>query len=181
MDRPTIAVIKLALEYYFGKIVIPDDKLRFTANFNHRAVSGSEQLISASIRTPSFNLESGDRIDTSTVVVVPEVSEQTSYLTQWLRLGRKKYLTFFDRGANVLLVQRRMAVASRLELVTLGSTVLTGVGGVKLETDYAGNYRFNLGPGPGGEYHELYCLGMESVTAKFNKSNLKFARNFYYH
>ena len=41
-----------------------------------------------------------------------------------------------------------------------------------METDYAGNYRFNLGPGPGGEYHELYCLGMESVTAKFNKSNL---------
>ena len=66
-----------------------------------------------------------------------------------------------------------MAVASRLELVTLGSTVLTGVGGVKLETDYAGNYRFNLGPGPGGEYHELYCLGMESLRAKFNKSKNK--------
>ena len=88
MDLPTLAVIKLALESYFGKYFIPDDKLRFTANFNHRAVSGSEQLISASIRTPSFNLESGDRIDTSTVVVVPKVSEQTSYLTQWLRLGR---------------------------------------------------------------------------------------------
>ena len=94
MDGPTIAVIKLALESYFGKIVIPDDKLRFTANFNHRTVSGSEQLISASICTPSFNLESGNRIDTSTVVVVPEESEQTSYLTQWLRLGCKKYLTF---------------------------------------------------------------------------------------
>ena len=50
--------------------------------------------------------------------------------------------------------------------------MLTGVGGVKIETDYAGNYRFNLGPGVGGEYHELYCLGMDSVTAKFNKSNL---------
>ena len=50
--------------------------------------------------------------------------------------------------------------------------MLTGVGGVKLETKYAGNYRFNLGLGLGGEYHELYCLGMDSVTAKFNKSDL---------
>ena len=75
MDRPTIAVVKLALEYYLGKIVIPDDKFGLTSNFNHHAFSESEILISASIRTPSFNLEVGDRIDTSTVVVVPEISE----------------------------------------------------------------------------------------------------------
>ena len=55
--------------------------------------------------------------------------------------------------------------------------MLAGVGGVKLETDYAGNYRFNLGPGPGGEYHELYCLGMDSVTARFNKSDLSEIRS----
>ena len=81
MDHPTIAVVKLALEYYLGKIAIPDDKLRFSANFNHHAFLGSDILITASIRTPSFNLEIGVRIDTSTVVVVPEVSEQASYLT----------------------------------------------------------------------------------------------------
>ena len=91
---------------------------------------------------------------------------------QWLRIGRKKCLILFDRGANVHLVQRRMAVESRFELVTLCSTVLTDVGGVNIETDYAGNYRFNLGPGVEGEYHELYCLGMDSVMAKFNISNL---------
>ena len=79
-----------------------------------------------------------------TQFVVPEVPEHSSYLTQWLQIGRKKCLTLFDHGANVHLVQRRMAVASRFELVTLCSTVLTGVGGVKLETDYVGNYRFNL-------------------------------------
>ena len=56
-------------------------------------------------------------------------------------------------------------------------TVLTGVGGVKTETDYAGNYRFYLGPGVGGEYHKLYCLGMDSVMAKFNKSNLSEIRS----
>ena len=177
MDRPTIAVVRLALEYYLGKIVIPNDKLEFTANFNHHASSGSEIIIPASICTPSFNSEFGDKIDTSTIIVVPEVPELSSYLTQWLRIGRKKCLTLFDCGANVHLVQRRMAVASQFEHVTLCSTVLTGVGGVKLETDYAGNYRFNLGPGPGGEYHELYCLGMDSVTARFNKSDLSEIRS----
>ena len=91
---------------------------------------------------------------------------------QWLRIGINNFLTFFDRGANVHLVQRKMAVASRLELVTFCPTLLTGVGGVKLEIEYAGNYQFNLGPGIGGEYHELSCLGMDSVTAKFNKYEL---------
>ena len=46
-----------------------------------------------------------------------------------------------------------------------------------METDYAGNYRFNLGPGPEGEYHELYCLGMDSVTARFNKFDLSEIRS----
>ena len=118
LDRPTTAVVRLALEYYLGKIGIPNDKIRFTANFNHHTFSGSEIIIPASICTPSFNSEFGDMIETSTVVVVPEVSEQSSYLTQWLQIGRKKCLTLFDRDANVHLVQRRMAVASRFELVT---------------------------------------------------------------
>ena len=48
-----------------------------------------------------------------------------------------------------------MAVGSWFELITLCSTLLTGVGGINLETEYAGNYWFNLGPGVGGEYHEL--------------------------
>ena len=121
MGRLTVAVVRLALERYLGKIVIPNDKLRFSANFNYHAFSGSEIIIPASIHTPSFNSEFGDKIDTSTVVVIPEVSEHSSYLMQWLRIGRKKCLILFDCGANVHLVQRRMAIASRFELITLCS------------------------------------------------------------
>ena len=33
--------------------------------------------------------------------------------------------------------------------------------------------RFNLGPGAGGgEYHEISCAGMDSVTSTFNKYDL---------
>ena len=45
------------------------------------------------------------------------------------------------------------------------------VGRGNLKTEY-GSYRFNLGTGVGGEYHEISCLGMDSVTSKFNKYDL---------
>ena len=48
---------------------------------------------------------------------------------------------------------------------------LTVVGGGSLKTEY-GSYQFNLGPGAGGEYHEISCVGMDSVTSKFNKYDL---------
>ena len=40
-----------------------------------------------------------------------------------------------------------------------------------MKTEY-GSYSFNLGPGAGGEYYEISCLGMDSVTSKFNKYDL---------
>ena len=64
-----------------------------------------------------------------------------------------------------------MAVASRFELISSHPTSLTVVGGGNLKTEY-GSYRFNFGPGAGGEYHEISCLGMDSVTSKFNKYDL---------
>ena len=143
MDCPIIAEVRFALEGYLGKISIPDDKLRFTANFKYHAFSGSEIIIPPSIRTPSFDSELGTEVDTATIVVVPEVSEHSVYLMQWLRIGGNNLLIFFDRGANVHLVQRKMAVASRFELVSLYSTLLTVVGGVKLKLE-CGNYQFNL-------------------------------------
>ena len=161
MDCPPIAEVSLALEGYLGKISVSDDKLRFTANFNYHAFSVSETIIPPNICTPSFDSELGIEVDTSTVVFVPEVPEQSVYLMQWLKIGGNNLLTLFDRGANVHLVQRKMAVASGFELISLSSTLLTVVGGDKLKLEY-GNYRFNLGPGAGGEYHELSCLGMDS-------------------
>ena len=102
VGRRPIAVVRVALERYLGEIVIPNDKLRFSANLNYHASSGSEIIIPASIRTPSFDSEFGNKIDTSTVVVIPEVSEHSSCLMQWLRIGRKKCLILFDRGAKLM-------------------------------------------------------------------------------
>ena len=90
---------------------------------------------------------------------------------QWLRIGGSNQLIFFDRRANGHLVQGKMAVAAGFELTLSRPTSLMVVGGGNLKTEY-GSYRFNLGPGVGGEYHEILCLGMDSVTSKFNKYDL---------
>ena len=50
-------------------------------------------------------------------------------------------------------------------------TSLIVVGGGNLKTEY-GSYQFNADPGASGEYHEISCVGMDSVTLKFNKYDL---------
>ena len=64
-----------------------------------------------------------------------------------------------------------MAVATGFEIRSSRPTSLTVVGVGNLKTEY-GSYQFNLGPGAGGEYHEISCVGMDSVTSKFNKYDL---------
>ena len=81
----------MALERYLGKISIPNDKLRLAANFNYHTFSGSEIIIPPCIHTPSFDSEFGVRVDTAAIVVIPEVSEQSSYLMQWLRIGGNNF------------------------------------------------------------------------------------------
>ena len=118
-----------------------------------------------STSTPTFDSELGIEIDTATVTIIPEIPEHSFYLMQLLRIGRNNHLIFFYRGANTHLVQGKMAVAAGFEVT---SSSLTVVGGGNLKTEY-GSYRFNLGPGAGGEYHEIPCVGMDSVTSRFNK------------
>ena len=90
---------------------------------------------------------------------------------QWLRIGGNNHLIFFDRGANAHLVQGKMAVAAGFKLTSSRPTSLIVVGEGNLKTEF-GSYRFNLGPGANGEYHEISCVGMDSVTSKFNKYDL---------
>ena len=90
---------------------------------------------------------------------------------QWLRIGETNQLILFDRGASVHLVQVKMVAASRFEIISFRPTSLIIVGGGNLQTKH-GSYWFNLGPGAGGEYHEISCIGMDSITSKLNKYDL---------
>ena len=64
-----------------------------------------------------------------------------------------------------------MAVAAGFEITSSRPTSLTVAGEGRLKSEY-GSFRFNLGPGAGGEYHKISCVGMDLVTSKFNKYDL---------
>ena len=100
------------------------------------------------------------------MTIIPDIPEHSFYLMQWLRIGGTNHLIFFVRG-NAHLVQGKIAVAAGFEITSSCPTSLTVVGGGSVKIEY-GSYRFNLGPGAGGEYHEISCVGMNSVTSKFN-------------
>ena len=172
-DGPKPAESRKFLEKYLGKIntAIPDTSLSYTVHFNYQVFSVCDLPNPATTSTPKFDSELGIEVDTATVTVIPEVPEHSFYLMQWLRIGGTNHLIFFDRGANAHLVQGKMAVAAGFEITSSRPTSLTVVGGGSLKTEY-GSYRFNLGPGAGGEYHEISCIGMDSVTSKFNKYDL---------
>ena len=87
---------------------------------------------------------------------------------QNLRVGDSNCLTFFDSGANAHLIDGQMARQEDLQLISNKSVALGIIGGGSIRTEY-GSFRFNLGPGEGGKYHEITAIGMDSVTAGFGK------------
>ena len=90
---------------------------------------------------------------------------------QTLKIGGSEVLTFWDRGTNANLGEGEFIVKEGLQLVTSKPTELNVVGGGRIKTSY-GSYRFNLGPTLEGDYHEIVCMGMNSVTTKFKKYDL---------
>ena len=80
-------------------------------------------------------------------------------------------LTFFDSGANALLINGQLSEKENLQLISSKSTALGVIGGGSIMTEY-GNFRFNLGPGEDKNYHEITAVGMRNVTAGFRKYDL---------
>ena len=150
-DRPKPAETRKFFEKYLGKLntSIVDTNLSFAVNFNYQVYSICENPNPPSTSTPTFDSELGVEIDTSTVTVIPEIPEHLFYLMQRLRIGGTNHLIFFDVGANAHLVQDKMVVAAGFEVTSSCPTSLTVVGGGSVKTEY-GSYRFNLGPGAGG-------------------------------
>ena len=78
---------------------------------------------------------------------------------------------FFDRGANIHIIDGSLAEKEGLQKVSNNPTNLTVVGGSKIRSNH-GSLRLNLGPGERGEYHEVVCVGMDDVTGGFGTYDL---------
>jgi len=85
------------------------------------------------IPAPSIDLEMG-RINTvSPEKIIHEVPEHSCYLMQTIKIGSSEALVFFDRGANIHIIDGSLAEKEGLQKVSSNPTNLTVVGVARLD------------------------------------------------
>ena len=87
-------------------------------------------------------------------------------------MGDSNCQTFFDSGANAHLIDGQLARSEGLQLISSKAIALGVIGGGSIKTEY-GSFRFNLGPGEDGKYHEITAVGMDNVTSGFGEYDLE--------
>ena len=180
--RAPFPEMKKDLEKYIGKLAasVVDSSIKYSANYTYqvfslspgdRNVLGWVQEDFENNPAPSINSETGKIMEILQESIIPVVLEQSCYLMQTIKIGGSKVLVFFDRGANVHIIDGELAEKEGLQKVSSSPNALTVVGGEKIYSDH-GTFRFNLGPAVNEEYHEIICIGMKDVTAGFGSYNL---------
>ena len=189
--RAPYNIIKKTFEKYMGQFSedIEDKNIRYAVNFMHQVYSvdpskytsisePTEKPTILGLETPSIDSRTGNKVPLDHKSIIPEIKEHSSYLMQTVRIGKSECLVFFDRGANTNLIKGELASKENLQQVSKKTTSLTVVGGTSIRTEY-GTYRFALGPTEKGEFHEIVCQGMDSVTSNFRKQDLQEISNEY--
>ena len=178
--HPTKEELKAGLEKLIGKLdtSIQASSIKYSVNHVQQSINHTSELIDGLCEevsminsTPTIDTCTGLRVPTCENTVIPEVKEHSFYLMQIIRIGDADCLVFFDRGANAHLIKGSIAESESLLRTSSKPTAITVVGGGRIKTEY-GSYKFNLGPDSSGEFHELSCIGMDSVTSSFNKYDL---------
>ena len=173
--------MKKDLELYIGKLgtMIVDSSVMFAANYTYQVFSigpgvsavGWDQEQFKDKPAPSVDSETGRICMVNPERIIPEVGEHSCYLMQTIKIESSEALIFFDRGANIHIIDGELAKREGLQKVSSVPTNLTVVGGNKVRSNH-GTFRFNLGPGDKGEYHEVVCVGMDNVTEGFGDYDL---------
>ena len=166
--------------------MIVDASIKFAVNYTFQVFSmapganalGWNQNKFENVPAPSIDSETGRINSVSPEKIIHKVSEHSCYLMQTIKIGSSEALVFFDRGANIHIIDGSLAEKEGLQKVSSSPTSLTVVGGSKVRSNH-GTYRFNLGPGEKGEYHEVVCVGMDDVTGSFGTYDLDEIRQEY--
>ena len=180
--------IKEKMEGYFGKFgsSIVEKNIKISANFLFQSYAANPERQNKDGKqddrtgkygkklkiAPTIDSSTGRRIDHGVETIIPEVREQSFYLMQELLIGNSECLAFFDGGSNTHLMEGKLAIREGLQVISEKPNIISVVGGSQITTNF-GTYRFNLGPGDNGEFHELVCLGMEKVSGRFEEYNLE--------
>ena len=81
-------------------------------------------------------------------------------------------MTFFDSGANTHLIDGTLAEREKLQKFSDNQADLGGIGGGVITAE-SGNFRFNLGSGEDGVYHEIKNIAIKNVITKFGEYGLE--------
>ena len=92
-------------------------------------------------------------------------------MMQDLRIGKYNSLTFFDFGANAHLNDGSLVKRENLQKFSYNKADLGVIGGGVITAE-SGNFRFNLGSGKDGVYHEIRAIGIKNVTTEFREYRL---------
>ena len=103
--RAPISNLKAKLEKYIGKLgtTVVDSKIRFSVNqFNKirrprtRKPRESNKIKITLEEAPTFNSQTGAHVTIMPEAVDPEISENSYYILQNIKLGSSECLVFFD-------------------------------------------------------------------------------------
>ena len=157
MDNAVVlsANFAVACESYFGKV----EREKGTGSLRE------------SVSTPNIDTVTGKRTEVDPSLIRKEPKERSFYIMQWLRIGERDCLCFFDRGANINLIKADVAEQANLPIISNRPTALSGVGGGSVDAAY-GTYQLVMGSENSGSWHQLTCSGIGSITRKCNKYDL---------
>lgn len=119
-------------------------------------------------KTPAIDSSTGVRLNIPESQVTKEVQESSCYIMQHFRIGGSLVLGFYDKGANVNMIEGELAEREGLQVISDRPTTIKVAGSNTVVTEY-GKYRFRLGPTAGGKFHEITAQGIDNVTTEFSR------------
>ena len=154
-----------------------DSKLRFSVTFFRKNRRSRAKRSRANNQrnldeAPTFNSQTGGQVTLQPEAVDPEVSENSSFILQNLKIGSSECLVFFDTGANSHMIDGNIASKEGLQTISIEQTRLRLIAGGQVESEF-GKFRFNLGPGDNDKYHEITAVGMNELSTEFHKYGLE--------
>ena len=130
--RAPFSDMKKDLEKYIGKLgtAVVDSSIKFAANYTYQVFSlnpggaalGWVQEDFKDKPAPSINSETGETVGVPTRLIVPEVLEHSCYLMQTKKIRGSDVLVFFDRGANIHIIDDSLEEREGLQQVSSSPT-----------------------------------------------------------
>ena len=118
--RADFKEIKKGLEKYLSKLgkSVADASIKFSVNYNNQVCAArppSAKRLGWNADefkdkpAPSINSETGEKVLEIENDIIPLIAEHSCYLMQTIKIGNSESLVFFDRGANIHIIDGSLA------------------------------------------------------------------------